>query len=105
MTDENPEQPKISFSLPKHDVVDSDPWSDDTLVRRAITSRLDEYVINLAASGCPAAIALDGQYGTGKTFILERWVTEKKMQRGDAVVYYNAWENDCDDDPLLSLLN
>ena len=34
---------------------------------------------------------------------MERWVRELQDQ-GRVAVYYNAWENDCDDDPLVSLL-
>ena len=79
------------------------PWSDDALQRRGIASELDGLVSDLAGGAEPATIALDGGYGTGKTFILERWVQEMH-DRGQVAVYYNAWENDCDDDPLVSLI-
>ena len=44
-----------------------------------------------------------GGYGTGKTFVLERWLNELKSV-GQVAVYYNAWENDDDEDPLVSLV-
>lgn len=58
---------------------------------------------DLAGGQDSATIALDGGYGTGKTFVLERWVQAMQDQRRVAV-YYNAWENDSDDDPLVSLI-
>ena len=79
------------------------PWRDDALQRRGIGAELDELVATLVGGAEPVAIALDGGYGTGKTFILERWVQEM-VGRGQIAMYYNAWENDCDDDPLVSLI-
>ena len=79
------------------------PWRDDALQRQSIASELDALATELAKGAESAAIALDGGYGTGKTFILERWVQEMQG-RGQVAVYYNAWENDCDDDPLVSLI-
>lgn len=103
MTEKNQEHPEASVVLPARHIVDGDPWSDDTLGRRAIASRLDSFVVDVMASESPAVIALDGRFGTGKTFILERWMQEKR-QRGETVVYYNAWANDGDEDPLISLI-
>ena len=79
------------------------PWHDDALQRQNIAAELDALATELAKGAESATIALDGGYGTGKTFILERWVQEMQG-RGQVAVYYNAWENDCDDDPLVSLI-
>lgn len=93
----------IDLNPPALKPVADAPWSDDALQRRGIASELDRLVSDLAGGAEPATIALDGGYGTGKTFILERWVQEMH-DRGQVAVYYNAWENDCDDDPLVSLI-
>ena len=79
------------------------PWGDDALQRQGIASELKSLATALARGEDSATIALDGGYGTGKTFILERWVQEMQ-DHGRVAVYYNAWENDCDDDPLVSLI-
>lgn len=79
------------------------PWRDDALQRQGIATELDALVAQLAGGAESASIALDGSYGTGKTFILKRWVQEMQ-DRGQVAVYYNAWENDCDDDPLVSMI-
>ena len=93
----------IDLNPPALKPVAKAPWSDDALQRQSIASELDALVTQLAGGAEPATIALDGGYGTGKTFILERWVQEMR-DRDQVAVYYNAWENDCDDDPLVSLI-
>ena len=97
------DQTKIDLNPPALKPKAKEPWSDDALQRRGIAAELDALVMQLAAGAEPVSIALDGGYGTGKTFILERWVQEMQ-DRDQVAVYYNAWENDCDDDPLVSLI-
>ena len=70
---------------------------------QGIASELNALVADLVGGEDSATIALDGSYGTGKTFVLERWVLAMQDQ-GRVAVYYNAWENDSDDDPLVSLI-
>ena len=79
------------------------PWRDDALQRQGIASELNALVADLIHGEDSATIALDGGYGTGKTFVLERWV-QAMQDQGRVAVYYNAWENDSDDDPLVSLI-
>ena len=48
-------------------------------------------------------ISIDGQWGTGKTFLLKRW--QKDLEReGFSAIYFNAWEDDFCDDPLLAII-
>lgn len=94
---------RINLNPPARRPAPDAPWRDDALQRQGIASELDALVNDLAGGAEAATIALDGSYGTGKTFILERWVQEMH-DRGQVAVYYNAWENDCDDDPLVSLI-
>ena len=94
---------RINLNPPARKPAPDAPWGDDALQRQSIASELDALVSDLAGGAEAATIALDGGYGTGKTFILERWVQEMHG-RGQIAVYYNAWENDCDDDPLVSLI-
>ena len=103
MTTPADDEPDINLAPPALKPVAGSPWSDDALQRQGIASELNTLVAELAHGEDSATIALDGGYGTGKTFILERWVREMQDQ-GRVAVYYNAWENDCDDDPLVSLI-
>jgi hypothetical protein len=50
-----------------------------------------------------AVLALNGEWGTGKTTFVEMW--GKTLQNMDyPVVYYNAWENDYSEEPLFSMI-
>ena len=42
-------------------------------------------------------------WGTGKTFLLQRWERDLQTQ-GFQSLYFNAWEDDFCDDPLLAIL-
>ena len=103
MTTPADDEPDINLAPPALKPVEGSPWGDDALQRQGIASELNTLVAELAHGEDSATIALDGGYGTGKTFILERWVREMQ-DRQRVAVYYNAWENDCDDDPLVSLI-
>ena len=103
MTKPADDEPVINLTPPALRPVADSPWDDDALQRQGIASELSALATALAEGEDSATIALDGGYGTGKTFILERWVQDLQDQ-GQVAVYYNAWENDCDDDPLVSLI-
>ena len=82
-------------------VVDpSNPWADDLLARKDIATRLTNLV---ATQEPPLAISLHGYWGTGKTFLLKRWQKDLENQQFRAI-YFNAWEDDFCDDPLLAIL-
>lgn len=89
-------------------------------------------ILNEIEDGC--AIALDGRWGSGKTFFVKQvkmvmdahnnFIAYKKDSNRDSIVslrkkyygrknfdlqpqvcvYYDAWENDNDDDPIMSLV-
>ena len=82
-------------------VVDSNnPWGDDLLARQDIARRLTNLV---AAQKPPLTISLHGQWGTGKTFMLKRW--QKALEEDNyQAIYFNAWQDDFCDDPLLAIL-
>ena len=104
MTEENLTQtdPRIgpALKLPEPDVVSDDPWNDDILGRREIAARLTKLIQHQEA---PFVISIDGNWGTGKTFLLKRWQADLQNQ-GFSAVYFNSWEDDFCDDPLLAIL-
>lgn len=51
----------------------------------------------------PLTVALNSRWGTGKTFFLRR-LEKYYAQEGGRAIYFNAWEDDCVDDPLVSLI-
>ena len=75
------------------------PWVDDVLECKEVADRLTSIV---RGQEQPFVISVDGRWGTGKTFLLKRWRQDLENQ-GWQAIYYNAWEDDFSDDPLLSI--
>lgn len=77
-------------------------WADDVLERREVADRLTSIVREQEA---PFVISVDGRWGTGKTFLLKRWAQDlRKQEPSWEAIYYNAWEDDFADDPLLAII-
>ena len=93
-----PKPPMLKVEEPKINVVT--PWTDDKLDREMIADRLTKVIEDQQA---PFVISLDGRWGTGKTFLLKRWHQELQNKRFQAI-YFNAWEDDFCDDPLLAII-
>ena len=84
--------------------VGNDVFDDrDLLGRRELGKRLSDLVERLDD---PVVIALDGGWGSGKTFFLKFWTgSHQKLNEGSArVIYFDAFENDYLDDPLTSIV-
>ena len=93
-------QKSVALKLNEPEVNSDNPWADDLLVRRHIAKRLTNL---LATQVPPLTVSLHGQWGTGKTFLLKRWQKDLEQQNFRAI-YFNAWEDDFCDDPLLAIL-
>ena len=93
-----PALPALKVDEPK--VNAENPWGDDVLDRERIARRLSDIVRGQEA---PFVISLDGRWGTGKTFLLRRWQQDLEND-GWQAIYYNAWEDDFNDDPLLAIV-
>ncbi|MCY4184223.1 MAG: P-loop NTPase fold protein [Rhodobacteraceae bacterium] len=53
----------------------------------------------------PLVIALDGQWGSGKTYFLKRWVGQHLKENNDqTVLYFDAFSHDYISDPLPALV-
>ena len=90
----------IKLKHPEADVSPDEPWHDDVLGRVEIAEKLTNLIRDQRE---PFVISIDGQWGTGKTFLLKRW--QKDLEReGFSAIYFNAWEDDFCDDPLLAII-
>lgn len=81
-------------------------WTDDKLDRKKYAAQLTQLVKNMDK---PFAMTLSAPWGSGKTFFLNAWKNEiewKGNVGADEIpcVYFNAWEYDCVDDPLLAIV-
>ena len=93
-----PAPPLLKVEEPK---IDPDkPWCDDELDRQEIADRLTTVIKDQEA---PFVLSLDGRWGTGKTFLLKRWKAQL-VKDGFQAIYFNAWEDDFCDDPLLAII-
>ncbi|TCK27998.1 KAP-like P-loop domain-containing protein [Ancylobacter aquaticus] len=74
----------------------------DQLGRRASGERLSELLERIED---PVVIALDGPWGSGKSYFLKRWVGAHTAENKGVgtTVYFDAFANDYLDDPLIGL--
>ncbi len=93
-----PQPPPLKVEEARINVVT--PWTDDALDRQKIADRLTKVIEDQKA---PFVISLDGRWGTGKTFLLKRWQQDLVNSRYQAI-YFNAWEDDFCEDPLLAII-
>ena len=95
----NPKE-SLSLKLPEPEVSANEPWGDDVLGRAEIAGRLTNLIRD---QSIPFSVSVHGQWGTGKTFMLRRW--QKALENdGFKAIYFNAWEDDFCDDPLLAII-
>ena len=91
---------ELLLKLPESEIVSKDPWSDDALNRFEVANALTDIIHHQSDS---LVVSLNGQWGTGKTFLLKRW--QKKLEEeGFHAIYFNAWEDDFCDDPLVAII-
>ena len=97
-----PQEPERlpSLKLPEARINAELPWSDDLLDRMQTAEMLTGLVRNQTES---FVVGMHGHWGTGKTFLLKRWQADLANQEFEAI-YFNAWEDDFCDDPLVAIL-
>ena len=79
---------------------ESNPFKNDKLNRKIYAENLTD-VVSVYQEG--AVISLNSKWGTGKTTFVKMW--KKHLENcGFKTIYYNAWEDDFNDEPLMSLL-
>lgn len=79
----------------------------DHLSRKPFIDLLKNIIANQAATKTGYSIAIDGEWGSGKTWVL----TELEQQLSQVennkylIFHYNAWENDFYEEPLIAILS
>lgn len=95
----------MHFLPPEHEVdLYKEGFGDDDLLERASFGKsLSNFVEKVED---PLVIAIDGEWGQGKSFFLKRWVGAHTLQNnGEAtMVYFDAFAHDYLDDPLIALV-
>lgn len=77
------------------------PFANDKLNRYGDVIKFVDFVSRYSDFGC--VIALNGEWGCGKTTFIK--MTQQLMQNNHyRTLYFNAWENDFVEEPLIALL-
>ena len=76
--------------------------SKDLLKRDMVINDICNIIRERRESRLGAAIALDGEWGCGKTFILRQ--IEEKLKNEFLIFHYDSWENDFYEEPLVGIL-
>ena len=90
----------IRFKPKPLEIPDDNPFKEDLLSRKECAEILTEFVVSQTD---PFVLAIDSPWGTGKTTFLTMW---KKFLKTKSIpcLYFNAWENDFMESPLVSLI-
>lgn len=84
----------------------NDIWSGDHLGRRDEATYLSNYLVarfRAKSNEAGFVLAVNGDWGMGKTFMLDRWSKEMRLA-GHPVVSFNSWENDFTPEPLVAFI-
>ncbi len=87
---------------------EQDPWHDDILDRRDFADFLTRVLVEQARvlserQQRGLTVAVDAEWGAGKTFFIERWA-EGLRRQGHPVVMFDAWKHDLGEGPAIVLM-
>lgn len=83
-------------------------WEGDLLKRKESAQFLYRYVTYKCSQPHyreqeALCFAVDGEWGSGKSFFLKRWATELRHM-GHPVIEFDSWVNDLSEDPLIGFM-
>jgi hypothetical protein len=77
------------------------PFANCKLKRKPYAEVLTEIVTNYSDG---FVLAINNEWGTGKTTFVKMW--QQHLENNEfRTVYFNAWENDFDNKPLVALMS
>lgn len=90
----------MRIKIPPLNIPTDNPFAEDQLDRKQSAEVLTQFISTIRE---PFVLAIDSPWGTGKTTFINMWLSSLKIQ-GFPCLYFNAWENDFTDDPLISFI-
>ena len=90
----------MKFKPTSIQILETEPFKWDLLNREDSAKALTDFVGNLEET---FVLAIDSPWGSGKTTFLKMWLQYLRNE-GFHCLYFNAWENDFSDSPLVSLI-
>ncbi|MEN2388657.1 P-loop NTPase fold protein [Comamonas sp. A7-5] len=89
------------------DIVFTNIWARDKLDRRGYADFLYKVIESAKTSEAEdnaLIFAIDGEWGTGKSFFIDCWIDDLRA-KGHLVSRFDAWKNDIVDEPLIGFLS
>jgi len=83
------------------EIDEKDPFVNCKLDRKQYAQVLSD-IVNTYADGF--VLSINNEWGTGKTTFVKMWQQELKNNEVKTI-YFNAWENDFDNNPLVALMS
>lgn len=89
----------LPIKLPELSDCPHDGWRSDAIGRAQYAEALS---CMIDCHGNPMTVAINGAWGSGKTYLLNGWADDLSKQ-GCRVVRFNAWKDDSLNDPLIAI--
>lgn len=89
--------------LTKHNTIEiptDNPFANDKLERKIVADNLTRLV---ESTNQPFVISVEAPWGWGKTTFISMWKAQLETL-GHTCLYFNAWENDFVEDPLIAFI-
>ena len=83
-------------------IVEGDAFQNDRLDRKKFANNLTKIAESFSKTG--AVIAIDGEWGAGKTTFVKMW-KQQLLDTDYKTIYFNAWESDFQDDPFIAIMS
>jgi hypothetical protein len=83
------------------EIPESDPFANCKLAREPYANVLTN-IVEMYADGF--VLAINNEWGAGKTTFVKMWQQQLK-NKGFQTIYFNAWENDFDNNPLVAIMS
>lgn len=83
-------------------IKEGNPFAEDKLDRAHIAYNLTGICELLSESG--AVLAIDGEWGAGKTTFVKMW-KQMLVDKNYTTIYFNAWNSDFQSDPFVALMS
>src|SRR3989338_1346594 len=90
----------MRIKIPPLNIPENNPFAEDQLERKQSAEVLTQFISTIRE---PFVLAIDSPWGTGKTTFINMWLRFLKKEAFPCL-YFNAWENDFTDDPLVSFI-
>lgn len=86
----------------KFEINEANPFENDKFNRKIIADNLEKIIEYTNGS---LVLSIDSGWGKGKTTFIQMWKKRLENEGHYKVLYFNAWENDDTNDPLLALIS